>query len=404
MTCVGTTGRQLSPHIQIKNPTAIFEPLRMEAYRLREAGDLQGFRALAFLANIAALHPDYSQPGNPYEPPWQPPQQLSGHGLDAFESIIDEIKDPEFRARVGDVLWEFRRRPKAAATAVRSLIESAQRLESLEHWPLFTQRLERALTLSAKLGHAKPLHVEVLKQVESLILKYKNVKEAGFLCAELIEMLARQKRLDSAAYATVTRELAELFTAAEKWNQAHEYWKLCAKFSAGGDSKDALIRGAECWVRKAEANLSGEKPDQLFAAHWMGMAFQELQQAGASEERKREVHRRFRELQTLGMQQMAPVKLSPDVERMIGGIQNDVGRLPGIVVESSAWNSYDGRRLAAAGCISGVARVCVDYCNRVFSAASDCDIERAGSRIECHKQWIRAYSQRGDRRASRKIR
>ncbi len=300
-----------------KQSLSYFEPLRLEAERLRAAGDLRGFRAVAFLADIVALHPDYSEPGNPYEPPWQSPQQLSSHGLDALESIIDEIEDPEFRARVGDVLWEFRRRPKAAETAVRSLLESAQRLEDLEHWPLFTARLERALNLAAKLGRGKPLHLEVCQRVESVILKYKNVKEAGFLCAHLIEMLTLQKRLDSAAYAQLTRELAELFTAAEQWDHAHEYWKWCAKFSAGDNSKDALIRGAECWVRKAEANLSGDRPDQLFAAGWMGKAFEELQQAGAPDKRKEEVHRRFRELQILGMQQIAPIELSPDLEEKI---------------------------------------------------------------------------------------
>jgi tetratricopeptide (TPR) repeat protein len=288
-------------------------PLFAEAERLREKGDQRGYQIFAFLADICSLHPNYSQAGNAYEVPWRP-NQLSQPGLDALERIIGELKDPELRARVGDVLWEFRRRHKAAEIAVRALIESALTLENIEHWPLFTERLERALSLAAKLGRGKPLHEEACAEVEASIQKYKHEAKAGFLCARLIQMLAAQKRLDAAVYAALSQELAEQFTTSSQWDQAHEYWRLCAKFNHRlpdtNAMKIALERAAECWVQKADENLVGDKPDHLFASHWMGMAFQELQQAGANEERRAEVHRRFRELQKLGMQQMKPLELS----------------------------------------------------------------------------------------------
>lgn len=295
-------------------------PLLAEAERLRQKGDQRGYQIFAFLADICSLHPNYSQTGNAYEVPWRPADQLSQSGLDALESTIGEIKDSEFRARVGDVLWEFRRRHKAAETAVRALINSAQTLENIEHWPLFTERLERALSLAAKLGRGKPLHEEACAQVEASIQKYRHEAKAGFLCAKLIQMLAEQKRLDAAAYAALSQELAEQFTTSSQWDQAHEYWRLCAKFNHRlpdtNAMKSALERAAECWVQKAEANLVGDKPDHLFASHWMGMAYQELQQAGADEERRAQVHRRFRELQKLGMQQMKPLELCDGIVEM----------------------------------------------------------------------------------------
>lgn len=294
-------------------------PLRAEAERLGRQGDQGAYDTLSFLAEVCSLHPDYSQAGNAYEVPWRL-VELSPSGLDALESTIDQISDPEFRARVGDVLWEFRRRHKAAETAVRAFIDSSQALESIEHWPLFTQRLERALGLAAKLGRDKQLHREVCTHVEDSIQKYRHEPEAGFLCAKLIQILAEQKRLDAAKYAALSQELAEQFTASKQWDHAHKYWRLCAKFNHGlsdtDATKSALQRAAECWVQKAEANLVSDKPDHLFASHWVGMAFQELQQAGASEERRTEVHRRFRELQKLGMQQMKPLDLSDAVVEM----------------------------------------------------------------------------------------
>ncbi len=295
-------------------------PLIAEAERLRRQGDHVGYDTLTFLAEVCSLHPDYSQAGNAYDLPWSPASQLPASGLDALETTIDQIRDPEFRARVGDVLWEFRRRHRAAETTVRALIDSSQALESIEHWPLFTARLERALGLAAKLGRGKPLHQHVCAHVEASIQKYRHEPKAGFLCAKLIKILGQQKRLDAAEYATISQELAEQLTALKQWDQAHEYWRLCATFnqrlSDTDATKSALQRAAECWVQKAETNHLGDKPDHLFASHWMGIAFHELQQAAADEERRAQVHRRFRELQQLGMQQMKPLKLSDAVVEM----------------------------------------------------------------------------------------
>ncbi len=142
-------------------------------------------------------------------------------------------------------------------------------------------------------------------------------------------MLVRQKRVDAAKFAKICRELAEQFGASEQWDQAHEYWDLCAKFGHPDPSaaKNALIQAAECWVRKAKANLAGEKPDHLFAAHWMGMGFQKLRQAGAPDERQAEVHREFRELQKLGMRQMAPLALSDEIVEKVEALSEKLAAL-----------------------------------------------------------------------------
>ena len=85
-------------------------------------------------------------------------------------------------------------------------------------------------------------------------------------------------------------------------------------------TKAALLCAAECWVNKAEANLAGDKPDNLFASHWMGMAFRELQQAGATDERKNDVQRKWRELQKLGMGEIKPLDLSESLLAQIDAL------------------------------------------------------------------------------------
>lgn len=69
--------------------------------------------AAPLLADIAPSNPDCSSPGNPYAPAWRPDKQFPEAGLDVLDAVLDEIRDPELRARVGDILWEY------SATLVR---------------------------------------------------------------------------------------------------------------------------------------------------------------------------------------------------------------------------------------------------------------------------------------------
>ncbi len=291
--------------------------LLAEAERLKERGEFSGERAFSFLAKIAALWPDYNLPGNPYEQPWMKSAPLSPSDLDVLEEVFGEIEDPEFKARVGDVLWEFRRRHDAATVAANAFVDSAHRLEEAKLWPPFVKRLERALALAGKLGRGKPLHTRLCDEVEQTITKYKEVNEAGFLCSRLIQLLDSHRRLDSARYSKLCKDLAARFSAAKQWDKAHDYWTLSAKHcrrleDAPATSK-ALVEAAECWAAKAEENIASENPNALFAAHWMGKAFYELQQASAPEERQIEVHRRLRELQKNGLKRMSPLPISEEL-------------------------------------------------------------------------------------------
>ena len=116
------------------------------------AGDDLGRRVHALLHAVTSFQANYDTKGNPYGPMWSGfdgnralmAEDLTDTDLDALRGILDEIEDPEFRARVGDILWECRRDHKAAQTAVRAFVESAERLKTEDLWPPYTERLERA--------------------------------------------------------------------------------------------------------------------------------------------------------------------------------------------------------------------------------------------------------------------
>jgi hypothetical protein len=132
-----------------------------KAKALSDAGDKRGASVFRLLANVASFWPNYDDPAKPFRPAFVDyqtgkrslvPEDLAKSDLEVLAGILDEIKDPEFRARVADVLWVSRKDYKAAQKAVEAYIESSQGLESGDMWPPFFERLRRAwagvLTLS----------------------------------------------------------------------------------------------------------------------------------------------------------------------------------------------------------------------------------------------------------------
>ncbi|MDH3359663.1 MAG: hypothetical protein OEL55_02230, partial [Desulfobulbaceae bacterium] len=71
-------------------------------------------------------------------------EDYNDNHLEILGEIITDIKDPEIRARIADVLWVRKKDYKMAQLAVESYLESASNLESPEHWTQPARRIERA--------------------------------------------------------------------------------------------------------------------------------------------------------------------------------------------------------------------------------------------------------------------
>lgn len=80
------------------------------------------------------------------------PKDLSDQQLALLKELVSTIQDPELRARIADILWERQRDLQMAQLAVRSYLESAQRLEDPEHWFLPFQRIQRGVRIAVGLG------------------------------------------------------------------------------------------------------------------------------------------------------------------------------------------------------------------------------------------------------------
>src|SRR6266850_4402358 len=193
---------------------AYAEDLAKKANSLKEAGDDKGHRVFRLLGAVASFWPNYDSGEAPYRPMMVMegkrsaiPKDLKPPDLDALAAILAEIRVPEFRARVGDVLWVCHKDYKAAQVAVDAYIESARVLETDDMWPPFAERLQRARQIGAQLGRSKAFHLKALQAIEESITRH-EANGGGVLCARLMHMLLGDGVGDAAGYAQLSETLA----------------------------------------------------------------------------------------------------------------------------------------------------------------------------------------------------
>jgi hypothetical protein len=110
--------------------------------------------------------------------------------IDILSGSLSDIKDPEMRARIGDIVWLQKREYKAAQEAINSYLESADLLEDPENWTQCAERIERALRLSMALGKKGGSFDKVISHIESVLKKYDG-KDPLFLSQRLMSFFAR---------------------------------------------------------------------------------------------------------------------------------------------------------------------------------------------------------------------
>jgi hypothetical protein len=109
------------------------------------------------------------------------PDDLSEAELDKLQSTLETVGDPEYRARVADVLWLRRRDAKAARVAVEAYIAAGMRVEDPEHWVGSMERYERGLRLARQIDPKGDLPKTVLSHLQDCVFHYDGNDPLFFL-------------------------------------------------------------------------------------------------------------------------------------------------------------------------------------------------------------------------------
>jgi hypothetical protein len=230
------------------------------AFRARRDGP--DGRVWGLLAEIFDIHFKPSDASNPFGPMWEGngkrsmiPRDLKDEDLDALSATLHEIRDPEYRARIGDLLWLRRKDAAAARIAISEYLDSGRRVEDPAHWVTSMQRYERALRLARSLGKNDQLLNEVLDHLIARVRHY-NGADKSWLTHRTLSLLDEFRGGDPAELGAIAAQAADNAMREGDLRRAREHYELVAKFlgRAGQSQKaiEALRAAAETFVGEAE--------------------------------------------------------------------------------------------------------------------------------------------------------
>lgn len=300
------------------------------ASQAKENGDKLGVRVYSFLLTLASFRLCVDDKGNPYRSGrcdfdgkrWLQPDHLNPKDLDLLKAIVEDIEDPEFRARVADILWTTRKDFQAAQLAVESFVQSAERLKDGERWPPFIERLDRAAQIAALGGFDAQRH-RVVEAVESAIFEYKDDISTGLTCLKLMGVLLKLNCGDKEYYVGLAERLAKRFAEIEDWRFSQEYWRVTKawqlRLKNEAEVQRCQLESAECDVSNAEGILA-KGGQAMSAAHWMSRGLEALRQAKAGSARIKEVHTKLLKIQEASTKELGSLG---DPEDDIPGLKED---------------------------------------------------------------------------------
>ncbi|MCJ2125710.1 DUF4209 domain-containing protein [Methylobacterium sp. J-077] len=257
------------------------------------------------------------------------PDDLSDEHLVALEKAFGAVDDPEFRARVGDVLWLRRRNAVAAREAVGAYIASGSRLEDPKHWTLSLERYERAIRLARQLGPRGELLRQALQYLEARVLHYDG-SDPLYFSLKAMELLDEFAFGDFDALAGIAGRVAQASSSTGDHDRARSYFlvqaRLLRRARRTDDAEAARSAGAECLVRDAEAQERGGS--FMAARRFWEQAISAFQDCPALRPRLPELRRRLTEAGRRTLDEMRTATSDPiDIREHMRAVRERMGSL-----------------------------------------------------------------------------
>lgn len=196
------------------------------------------------------------------------PDDITGDELDYLATLFMEVTDPEFIARIADIIWLRRRDPDAARAAVIAYLETGKRLEDPEHWVASMERYERGLRLGWQIEPNGELPKTILNHLEARAIHY-NGTDPLFLSQKIFSLLHEFKYGDFGKLASIAGTSAGESRKEKNFDRARAYYDAQAKLlsinKATDKSELALVAIAETFIEEAELR---EAEHSFIAAHF----------------------------------------------------------------------------------------------------------------------------------------
>ena len=153
-----------------------------------------------------------------------------------------------------------------------------------------------------------------MSAIEDSIVECNDRNKPTALCHNLIKILLAVRQGGPEKYALLSERIAADCAENCDWHLCEMYWQLAAQWhhqaKRADDRQRCQLAAAECNICRGEAMLA--EHGSMSAAHWYGRGVEALRRAKADQERIKTVHRRFLELEKLGLKGMKHLDIDLD--------------------------------------------------------------------------------------------
>jgi hypothetical protein len=251
-----------------------------------------------------------------------PVEDIKDEYLDFLAEIVDEVSDPELKAKIAEILWVKRGDYRSGLLAVEAYVESAKQLEESQKWiedprkwKSYFDKIKILLRLALKINYKLEIVVEY---IEDFLNRYQG-EDSLWLSIKLHKLLQDEKNinplrkkqlLNTAKYAALAEKGAIFQESSKEWDKARNYWEIKAEWHRIEKNVEkaytARMLAAETYIKEAEDSLTTQPTPYSKASHYLQKAFEafeKLKSQSTEEERAaintrlEEIHKRLLEYQ-----------------------------------------------------------------------------------------------------------
>lgn len=237
----------------------------------RESGNQEAEELYSVLRDMASLSFDLDSEGSPFPSIGE----VDDGDFQAFAAVFHEIEDPEFRARIGDILWlwDIGEHPhEFAFEAIDAYLSAAAELEGINKNTPTEKRIRRALSLARQLNRQD--QVDWIEAGLEERIRDRTSAEERLRAKEYSAILYDYELGNPSQQGSHMEQLAEYFESRKEENgvtalrRSRNCWELAAQWyfriEEQEAAQEARRRKAETFVEEAELR-SGLYAGDLYA-------------------------------------------------------------------------------------------------------------------------------------------
>ena len=247
------------------------------------------------------------------------PEDLTDGELSQLEEVLQVSNNPEFVARINDVLWIRRRNHLYAKKAIEAYLKSADGDKDNEMWVPRSEWLKRATQIEMELGEKAQERQVIKKKLMELFEESRkscfNPKQ-DYWPSAILKLLIENKLVDNSweELAGKIVEIAKGFSISPGCDAPRKYYVLAAKCFEYANkpekAKEMKIALAKHWEGEARSFKTPQGCDGFNLAHRLEKAIQAYREAGEKVKAEELVHE-LKEANKLTLGQMKVISSPP---------------------------------------------------------------------------------------------